>query len=66
MRRNTEKAILAAFQEMIDEGLPIEEFDPDQNGGFDWKFSRGLTKEEQNKALEISAKYIDAKYSFEN
>ena len=67
MKKNTEKAILTAFQEMVDAGLPIEEFDPDpdvESFRFDWRFSRGLTKTEQQEALRISAKYIDAEYSF--
>ena len=67
MKKNTEEAILAAFQEMVDAGLPIEEFDPDsdvESFHFDWRFSRGITKKEQRQAMRISAKYIDAEYSF--
>jgi hypothetical protein len=67
MKKNTEKAILTAFAEMIDAGLPVKEFDPHENKdgtvSFDWIFERGLTKAEMKQAKTISTKYIDAVYS---
>lgn len=68
MKKNTEKAILMAFREMVDAGLPLTEFNPheesDGSVSFDWVFERGLSAAEQKKAKTISAKYIDADYSF--
>jgi hypothetical protein len=67
-RNDLEGAVLAAFQEMIDAGLPIKEFDPHENRdgtlSFDWRFERGLTPFEVKKAKRISSKWIEAKYSF--
>ncbi len=65
MKKNTESAILAAFQEMIDAGLPVTEFDPHEQpegASFDWVFERSLTAAEKNKAKSISEKYIDVKW----
>jgi len=68
MKKNTEQAILAAFEEMIQVGIPVKEFDPHENKdgsvSFDWVFERGLTKTETKQAKAISAKYIDAAYSY--
>ena len=67
-RNDLEGAVLAAFQEMIDAGLPVKEFDPHENSdgtlSFDWRFRRNLNSSEVKKAKQISSKWIKAKYSF--
>jgi len=67
MKKNTERAILTAFAEMIEAGIPVEEFEPTEKGDrieFDFRFSKRLTKKQKQQAVAIAVKYIDADWSF--
>jgi hypothetical protein len=66
VKKNTEMAILTAFAEMIEAGIPVEEFDPTEKGDhieFYFKFSKPLTRKQKERAVEIASKYIDADWS---
>jgi hypothetical protein len=53
-----------AMEEMKDNNLPVEKFVTNNDGSFDYLFSRGLSGKEQKKAREIAEKYVDTKYTF--
>jgi hypothetical protein len=66
VKRNTEKAIVMAMNEIYEAGIPVKEFDPEQRPGehfgFDWVFERDITPQEVERVKAITAKWFDVNW----